>query len=258
VRRVVYTCLFGFSEPFLDARYERPDDVDFVCFTDDAELRSDFWSILHVGPSLLDPHRRSKSFKHRPHAVLPAYEESLYLDNTVRLVMPVSQIFELLPISHTIIAFKHPWRDCVYEEAEVVKGAKYDREEVIDEQMAHYRRIGYPAHAGLNAAGVLLRRHHSPKLIEFMNDWNFQIMRYSLRDQLSFNVARWFHRHEAAEFPGSLVDNTLIQWLTDIPRLPRDFDDHVYLSLHNDVAQSGMNPRKHFLMYGMGEGRAYR
>ena len=54
-RRVVYTCLFGFSEHFNDFVYER-DDIDFVCFTDDPELRSRFWTVklLPRGPGQKD------------------------------------------------------------------------------------------------------------------------------------------------------------------------------------------------------------
>ena len=53
-KRVVYTCLFGHSELFNDFEYER-DDIDFVCFTDDPELRSDFWKIVNHHVSSREP-----------------------------------------------------------------------------------------------------------------------------------------------------------------------------------------------------------
>ena len=84
-RRVVYTCLFGYSERFLDQRFQSDELTDFVCFTDDEDLRSDFWQIVVAPKTLLDPHRRAKGFKHRPHLFFPNHEYSLYIDNTVEL-----------------------------------------------------------------------------------------------------------------------------------------------------------------------------
>jgi hypothetical protein len=40
--------------------------------------------------------------------------------------------------------------------------------------------------------------------------------------------------------------------------LPADFDALVYLELHPDVKAAGMDPAKHYLAFGMREGRAYK
>ena len=84
MRRVVYTCLFGHSELFNDFEYER-DGIDFICFTDDPELRSDFWKIELLPRKALDPARAAKKIKSLPHVYLAQYDQSLYIDNTVRL-----------------------------------------------------------------------------------------------------------------------------------------------------------------------------
>ena len=44
MKRGAYTCLFGHSELFNDFEFES-DGIYFVCFTDDPQLRSDFWRI---------------------------------------------------------------------------------------------------------------------------------------------------------------------------------------------------------------------
>jgi hypothetical protein len=76
-RRVVYTCLFGYSEHFNDFVYER-DGIDFVCFADDPELRSNFWTINLMSRGLLDPARAATQIKALPHRFLPEYDWSLY------------------------------------------------------------------------------------------------------------------------------------------------------------------------------------
>jgi hypothetical protein len=260
-RRVVYTCLFGHSEPFLDLKIDRDEMTDFVCFTDDVNLRSDFWTIVQAPKSLLDPHRRSKGFKHRPHLLFPDHEQSLYVDNIVKLVKPPDAFFKLLDQSDAPLwMFVHPDRHCIYDEAEAVKEAHLDDPALVDMQMTHYRNLGYPRNNGLNATGVMVRRHHDQNLITAMNDWHDQVLRFSKRDQLSFNVIRHFHQLAIKEFDGRLAENELIEWpvIPEGKRLPRDFDDAEYLFLHADVAAAGVNPRKHYLDYGIIEGRLYR
>lgn len=76
-RRVVYTCLFGYSEPFNDFTYDREGIADFICFTDDIHLRSDFWKIQVVPERMLNPPRAAKRIKLQPQKFLGGYSESL-------------------------------------------------------------------------------------------------------------------------------------------------------------------------------------
>lgn len=260
-RKVVYTCLFGYSEPFLDQIIEDDGDTDFVCFTDDPSLRSDFWKIVLMPPSLLDPHRRSKGFKHRPHLFFPKHEMSLYIDNTVRLLKSPSNLFDILEENEeNIILFAHPYRNCIYDEAEIVKSVGYDGLDVIDAQVNYYKSINVPPQNGLHATTFILRRHNNPDVMHAMDEWHYQLLRHSKRDQISFDAIRYIHSMKVRVFDGELTNNTYMVWPT-VPggkRLPRDFDDSEYLELHPDVAQAGLNPRKHYLDYGIDEGRPYR
>jgi hypothetical protein len=44
----------------------------------------------------------------------------------------------------------------------------------------------------------------------------------------------------------------------DAPSLPVEFDRDVYLALHKDVAEAGIDPEQHYLTYGYKEGRRLR
>lgn len=204
-RRVVYTCLFGFSEKFTDPKYIASKNTDFICFTDDPDLRSTFWEVRLVKPWLLDPARISKTFKALPHHFLREYEASLYVDNTVAITAPIDDVFSHLENqSHDLFCFKHPYRNCIYDEADVVMKAAYDDSETVTRQMNFYRSIGYPAQNGLIAGGFLLRRHRSARLQPVMEEWQRQIIRFSKRDQLSYNVCAWFHNFSWGHFAGDL------------------------------------------------------
>jgi hypothetical protein len=86
------------------------------------------------------------------------------------------------------------------------------------------------------------------------------VLKYSKRDQLSWNVCAWFHRFFFRSLDVDLMNNNLISWpvVSGGIRLPRDFEDERYRSLHPDVRAPRVNPRQHFLACGMVEGRRYK
>ena len=257
-RRVVYTCLFGHSEPFSDWRYESDGSIDFVCFTDDPSLSSSFWHVHLMPPCLLDPGRASKRIKHLPHKYLASYDESLYLDNTVRLRLPPAAMFAKLERADLFRCFRHLYRQCVYDEAaEVIKG-QLDDPARVQAQMTYYQNVlHYPKMNGLIASSNLLRRHNDPAVIAVSEEWHQQILRHSVRDQLSFNVAAWHHGFTINYFDNLLTDLVERPALKG-PRLPHDFDETRYLGLHPDVKAAGLDPRLHYRLYGIAEGRAYK
>jgi hypothetical protein len=258
-RWVVYTTLFGYSELFNDFVYERDDHIDFICFTDNSDLSSQFWHMKVLKPEFLDPARAAKQVKLMPHRFLPGYECSLYIDNTVRLKVSARQIFEqfLLPAEPSFICFKHPFRNCVYAEAEAVLAAGYDDAVRVHAQMQLYRRFGYPENNGLAAGTFILRRHHAPGINDLMEKWFQQVLCYSKRDQLSFNPTIWLYHFAIGYLELQLDRNYLIEWpvVKNGIRVPRDFDDAQYLALNPDVR---IDPRKHYLLYGAIEKRQYK
>jgi hypothetical protein len=86
--------------------------------------------------------------------------------------------------------WKHPSRDCIYEEAVQAKGLFHPSETIrrdIDRQIEHYRQIGIPRHIGMAECGVIIRRN-KPIVNRFNEAWWAEICCYSQRDQISFPV----------------------------------------------------------------------
>lgn len=261
-RFAVYTCLFGYSEGFNDLVYERDENIDFICFTDMPELQSDFWRIEHVDRDGLDPARAAKQRKILSHRFLAEYAASLYVDNTVRLKMPPGEIFRryLNQSRSPLVCFRHPWRHCVYDEAREVLELGFDKPELVNAQLSHYRELGYPENNGLWKGAFLLRRHHDRRLVRVMETWFDLVRTYSQRDQISFPVAAWLHKFQPEFIHADFMDNDLLEYPypPNPVRLPRGFDDDLYLELNPDVRAARMNPRQHYLSSGAAEGRRFR
>ena len=206
--------MFGYSEAFNDFAYERDERIDYICFTDDPDLRSDNWQITLRSCEMLDAARAAKRIKALPHRFLPEYDWSLYIDNTVRLKRSPRELFEqyLAPAESPLVCFRHPWRDCVYDEAEAVIEYGYDDPDRVRRQMAFYRHLGYPAKAGLAKNTLLLRRHRDPVLAPVMERWHQQVLFHSLRDQLSLNPVAWFDRFTIGYLAHDFLDFELLDW----------------------------------------------
>jgi hypothetical protein len=259
-RRVVYTCLFGYSEALNEVAVT-DGATDFVCFTDDPELKSNLWRVELAPNPLLDPVRAAKRIKILAHRVLSGYDSSLYIDNVVRLKKPPRDLFEeyLDPSRSPFVCFRHPQRACVYQEADAVIAAGYDSAARVNAQMAHYRSLDYPAMNGLFKGAFLLRRHNDPMLAAVMETWFEQVLRHSYRDQLSMPVAFDHHKFEPSVIERDFMANDILEWpVVAGDRLPRDFDDMRYLELYPDVRAARIHPRKHFMHWGRAEGRVYK
>jgi Protein of unknown function (DUF616) len=257
---VVYTCLFGDYEKLHEQPAALDSKIPFLCFTDRSDLHSKTWSARSIEPLAIDPARESKRLKILPHLFLKEFNESLYIDASCILKKSPDAIFKdyLRRDPRNFVCLRHPWRDCVYEEAEEVLRSDIDSEARVREQIDHYQKCNFPQHAGLMATGFLLRRHSKEDVKRFGEMWFSHVLRYSKRDQLSFNFTAWRTRLAFTALNLDLTANQIFSWPNQVDRLPYHFDDHTYLWLNSDVAKAKMDARQHFRLYGRGEGRPIR
>lgn len=188
----MYTVLYGGYETLLEQHIAAGGDIDLICFTDDPTLDSPTWDVRYLAPALpADPTRSGRRVKMLAHLVLPEYDESLYIDNTVLLTVDPAELFEKFLPEGTVMALpEHDFRDTVRDEfREVVLQGK-EAAWVRDEQLDHYLRTD-PEMLDLVPlwTGLMLRRHHDPAVIAAMTTWWQHVLRYSRRDQLSLRLA---------------------------------------------------------------------
>lgn len=142
---------------------------------------------------LANPRLSSKMYKALSHFF--DSEWSVWVDGDIR-VSPEKEkelIEELKASDKSIGFFKHPWRDCIYEEAAEIVRLKKDDEARVLPQMARYKAEGYPEHNGLVAGGIVVR-HHTEEMKRLNERWFIEICLGSRRDQLSIPyVFRDYH-----------------------------------------------------------------
>lgn len=185
---VIYTSIFSeydqLHEPPLD------DQIDYICFTDNKNFKSNIWKIILINEDL-NIKILNRKFKFLPHKYLSQYEWSVYVDGNIRIMTSPSMLFSKYMNSYNIYAPNHPERNCIYDEAKYLLNKKKNNRELIKKQINKIKNENYPEKIGLNEFNIIIRKHNDPDIIKSMEEiWTlFQI--FPTRDQLIFNYVLW-------------------------------------------------------------------
>ena len=195
--RVVYSAIFGGRDRINDSHF-RTDGWDYVLFTDDASLRSDFWDIRVVRPNSRDPRRAHKTYKLRPDLHLHDYDCSIWADGNLVL----KDLSDFNDCRDAIRMQDHPDRKCVYDEAIACIAMGKDNKAVIERHVDSLRKVGFPERRGLTYGGFMFRNHI--KSAPMMTVCHALVEMGSARDQLSFVPSSWMTQTPIGKIPGVL------------------------------------------------------
>lgn len=161
----------------------------------------------HGDASLVAPMLAHKYWKCHPDRALPDVDVSIWMDASISLRPGFVDraLAALGDEDWTII--KHPWRDCIYSEADYSATlARYSSlAKDIKRQAAWYKSLGHPAKWGLPATGVLVRRH-TPEVLDVSHHWWDECLNWTHQDQISLPVL-------LKMFEGKIRFNWNLGWL---------------------------------------------
>ena len=109
-----------------------------------------------------------------------------------------------------------------------------------------YKMFGYPKNNGLIAGSFLLRRHNNLVLRKVSEEWYMHVLRFSKRDQISFNFVSWMHNLNIRYLAGSLKENDLMLWEKMPVRIPGNFRKEVYEWLGRKKPATEQKARRDF------------
>ena len=187
----VYTCLTGDYDELKDVEI-KDSKVDFICYTNNKNLKSNTWKVIYVDNDGLTNHQLSRKIKMLGTDYIDKnYDISVWQDASVTWVKKPSLFVEEHLKEEAMSCFVHAFRKCIYEEAaECVRMRKESREKAID-AVSFLEKEKFPHDYGLYEMTVFIKRHKDKKLIETMELWYDTYLHHSKRDQLSFMYAVW-------------------------------------------------------------------
>ena len=176
----------------LPAPVEQDVEVDFICFTDSPGLRSERWNVVVDPPRYEQPRLAAKVHKMLPRDVLGgSHRWALWVDANVLIDNPAFAR-EAIAIAEEsracLTTFRHPQRDCIYEEASACMRLPACAGMPVREQVAAYRAEGHPAHWGLYGCRSLAWDASSDDAFEIGRAWLRECETWTQRDQLSLPV----------------------------------------------------------------------
>lgn len=192
-----YTCITGGYDSLkmiLGQKPETMQQVDFICFTDNDQLKQLDWQIRPIPRELggLSNVKKQRVLKICPHRWLKEYDISIWIDGSFQIIGDVLDFIRQYDLEKSPLYTRiHPQRRCIYDEAKACIALKKDSKDVIEAQLKRYKAEGYPKNAGMAETGIILRKHNEMKCQLLGNLWASELLRGSCRDQLSFNYSCW-------------------------------------------------------------------
>lgn len=163
------------------------DNVDYHAFVDnitDDSVWTQHKNIDFTIDSKFKGRRNAKIYKILPNLFLPDYDYYFWADSTHEVIMNPHEVVEQIIGGSDIALFKHPQRNCVYDEANELINLNYDHVNLINEQKKFYELENYPYNNGLYELPCSIRKN--TEIINTMNlMWWEIICKYSSRDQIS-------------------------------------------------------------------------
>lgn len=187
MKKVIYTVLTGNYD-----KLEQPRAVDssydYVCFTDKTG-RDGVWQLREIPFASDSPILRARWAKLHPHALLPEYDLSVFMDANLCIASPIFYD-QVAACKAPLALLEHPQRDCVYEELRYCYLKDKISTKAAFSQWKKLKGMDMPAHAGLYETNVVLRRHNLPEVAALDQLW-WELLLDSggTRDQLALTPA---------------------------------------------------------------------
>ncbi|NBP57087.1 DUF616 domain-containing protein [bacterium] len=203
----VITGLSGLNSDLQDPSNGGFEGVDYYAFTD-RPYNVKVWQqkplIQFSKDATYSARRNVKLPKILAFMMVPGYDYYIWHDHHCEVQVDPKIIIEQHLKDADIAVFKHPRRDCVFEELHIVAISKFDTVECLNRMHDVMRRCTWKEHSGLYEMTSFIYRN-SPKTQAAMLNWWDIIVQSSSRDQLSFPLAAHMNDLKLSILPGSAL-----------------------------------------------------
>tara|TARA_Y100000591_G_scaffold126192_2_gene108087 strand:- start:2144 stop:2959 length:816 start_codon:yes stop_codon:yes gene_type:complete len=186
-KKCIYTVLTGNYDDLQDPVMITP-GWDYICITDNQQLRSNYWDIWYCdNQELLDSIRLSRKYKCLNHLVDSDYDISIYIDANIIIKGDLNYFLNIsLGANDSYAVLYHPYHVSVKEELLACVQNKRDNEQHMKQQYEGFKSKGFlDEHPQVNNR-LIIRRCNRNAVKQLMMAWFDAIKKGSYRDQLSF------------------------------------------------------------------------
>ena len=207
---VVYSALLGDVTRDIVAAPPAGCDAKYVLFTNGPAVEG--WERVEVSATLdRSPRMTARLLKANPELWFPNVDATVWIDAGARLLRPVA---DLVRLGDAVAAFRHHRRGCLADEGRAVARRDARHDEAVARQLGEYRRLCFDPDAprAITVTGLLVRRGRDVRVRAFNEVWQAQLMRHTLRDQLSIDYAAWSTDVTIHHLSRSYVNNSFVRF----------------------------------------------
>lgn len=214
----VFTAVLGETDP-LRAPIRVQPGVRYLVFTN-RRTRVPPYRAIDIPADVLGPRLTSRQLKILAnHPELDGARVTLWHDAAYQLDCDVPALARRELAESDLVAFRHPWRNQIADEAEAIAALGYMPRATLAAQVAAYQAEGFTQTA-ITSTGFCLRRHTSA-VEAFQACWWGEVSRWGWRDQMSVDYALWKTGVAVRYIPGHYRDNPYARWSCYHPRVSR-------------------------------------
>jgi hypothetical protein len=187
---LILTANLGGKDNLIDPP-EKFNDCDYIAIVDrkyNVNIWEQFGAFNFSNIDNFTPRRNAKLYKVLTTLVFPQYEYIIWHDANHQLKVDPNLILQEYN-DFDLLLFKHPHRNCLYQEMEMISG-RLDSYENIQQQYNYYIKQNMPKEFGLYEMTCYIKKN-KPDITALELMWWEQICKFSSRDQCSFTYCLW-------------------------------------------------------------------
>ena len=191
MKKVIYTALIGDYDNLYTSVVPKLDDWDYICFTNNKKLKSNFWDIRYIeNTDNLSNVKLARKIKIKFDKFVNEYDIILWKDANLIINTDLNLFIKNNLFNYDLVLSKHFQRNCIYKEASELISLNYAKKLDVEKQINSYKKEKYPVNNGLVETGLMIRRNNND-IKRFCNLWWNEVKKFTHRDQLSFNYVLW-------------------------------------------------------------------
>jgi hypothetical protein len=136
-----------------------------------------------------NPRLQAKYYKVVPHRLLGngmQYDYTIWIDGSIQIESAHFAEYMVSQAKDSWAMFKHPWRDCIYDEIAEAHNMKKYLDQPMLEQGDAYIEDGMPSHWGMPACTIICRNARNLQVMALGELWWREILKWGIKDQVSF------------------------------------------------------------------------
>lgn len=196
-RFLVLTSITGKKDQLKDPQMAF-NNCDYIAFVDsryDTKIWEQRTALPFSSIDYYEKRRNARVYKILSGIFFQQYEYILWTDGNHSLQINPEEILLEHGSNHDFYLFKHPDRNCLYDEMRTVVVCGLDSRSRVKEQNSFYKREGMPAQYGLfETPTFMIKNTDKSRRLQLM--WWEQICRFSSRDQISLPYCLWKMQHQ--------------------------------------------------------------